>query len=506
MTELIFFLLMIMQAQPNQEYVAKRGDIVTVTVWQRESLSGTVIIDPNGNITLPMPIGSTQVVGQTAMKISQMLTEKLKVYIVDPTVFVSISPSEGFNVHVLGEVKLPSFVKIPEGTTIQEIITKAGGFTPLADINHIRIIRTEENVADKNKKSFETIIDFERFIEQNDLSANPVLKSDDVLFIPRKPKPEEPEYKYIAFFGAVNKPGITEVEDPLPLSRAMALAGGINNLALAKDVYILSKSDKGVSRKNVDFEKFLIDGDSSANPIVNLGDMVFVPTKPEKEPPFAVNVMGQVVKPGKYSMVKGARVMDAISDAGGFIDDAVIDKISIMRINSNNTTKETVNIKEYLTSGDLNLNPILMESDTIFVPISQDAKVIPPIHQAFTPIIRITLIGEVNKPGVYQVSSTTNILDALKIAGGYTSAADIQKINIFRESVGSGENQKLQVDLQKALTEGKIQFLPSLVTGDMIFIPKSKETAWRTIVRTASEISTVATTVYFIIQIYNNSR
>jgi protein involved in polysaccharide export with SLBB domain len=504
MTGLIFFLLMIMQTQPNQEYVAKKGDIVTVTVWERESLSGTVVIDANGNITLPMPIGSIQVVGQTAMKISQMLTEKIKEYLVNPTVFISISPSEGFNVHVLGEVILPSFVQIPEGTTIQEVITKTGGFTPLADLNHIRIIRTEENIADGSKKSFETIIDFEIFIKQNDLSANPVLKSDDVLFIPRKPKPEEPEYKYIAFFGAVNKPGIIEVEDPLPLARAMALAGGISNLASAKDIYILSKSDKSVSRKNVDFEKFLKDGDYSANPIVNLGDMVFVPTKLEKEPPFSVNIVGQVVRPGKYPTVKGSRVMDAISEAGGFIDDAVIDKISIMRINSNNTTKETVNIKEYLTSGDLNSNPILMEGDTIFVPISQDAKVIPPIHQAFTPIIRITLIGEVNKPGVYQVSGNTNILDALKIAGGYSSAADIQKINIFRESVGSKENQKLQIDLQKALTKGEIQSLPNLVTGDMIFIPKSKETAWRTIVKTASEISTLATTIYLVIQVYRS--
>jgi polysaccharide export outer membrane protein len=177
MTGLIFFLLMIMQTQPNQEYVAKKGDIVTVTVWERESLSGTVVIDANGNITLPMPIGSIQVVGQTAMKISQMLTEKIKEYLVNPTVFISISPSEGFNVHVLGEVILPSFVQIPEGTTIQEVITKTGGFTPLADLNHIRIIRTEENIADGSKKSFETIIDFEIFIKQNDLSANPVLKS-----------------------------------------------------------------------------------------------------------------------------------------------------------------------------------------------------------------------------------------------------------------------------------------------------------------------------------------
>jgi len=103
------------QSIPAQEYTAKPGDFITVTVWERQTLSGTVTVDTNGNITLPVPIGSISVVGLTATQISDLLTERLEEYMVSPTVFVSISPAEGFTVHVLGEADLKK-VRVIRGT------------------------------------------------------------------------------------------------------------------------------------------------------------------------------------------------------------------------------------------------------------------------------------------------------------------------------------------------------------------------------------------------------
>ncbi len=502
MGSLILILLMMMQTQPNQEYMAKRGDTVTITVWERESLSGTVIIDSNGNITLPMPIGSVQVVGKTATQISQMLTDRLKEYSINPTVFVSISPSEGFNVHVLGEVKTPNFFNVPEGTTVQEVIAKSGGLTDLADDENIRLIRLERKADGSEDNKVEMIVNFKHFVEQNDLTANPVLKSDDVLFVPRVPKSEIEEYKYIAFFGAVNAQGIKEIEEPLPLVRAIALAGGLSDIALAKEISIVSLSDGEFTRKNVDFEKFLKDGDKASNPIVKLGDMIFVPTKPEDEPPITVSVIGQVSSPGKYPVKKGSRVLDAIYEAGGFIEDAFIDDVSVIRIDPDDltTTKYSVNIKDYLASNDLNFNPTLTEGDMIFVPISQSAKIIPPIQQAFISFIRVSIIGEVNKAGEYQVSTKSNVLDIIKVAEGYTSLADMKKVTIIRESSESGKRKSMQtVNIQKILTNGEFQLLPELVSGDTIFIPQKPEgNVWDTIVRVSSQISTIAVAFFVI--------
>ena len=85
--------ILLAQIAVAQEYTVKPGDMITVTVWERQTLSGTVTVDTNGNITLPMPIGSVKVVGLTAKQISDLLTELLKEYMVNPTTGFSTPPT-----------------------------------------------------------------------------------------------------------------------------------------------------------------------------------------------------------------------------------------------------------------------------------------------------------------------------------------------------------------------------------------------------------------------------
>jgi polysaccharide export outer membrane protein len=231
MPNILIFLLLISQVNLGQEYIAKRGDSITVTVWDRQSLSGTIMVDPNGNITLPMPIGAVSVLGMTATQIGKILTDKIKEYQVNPTVFVSISPAEGFTVHVLGEVRSPDFVRVPEGTTVQEAITRAGGWTDFADKENIRLIREESEI---DKKTTETKIDFTKFIKGGDLSANPVLKSRDVLIVPRATEAVVTS-KRISVYGAVGRTGLVETEEPQTLSVIIAMSGGLTNKSVPFD-------------------------------------------------------------------------------------------------------------------------------------------------------------------------------------------------------------------------------------------------------------------------------
>ena len=114
-TILLLFCFILAHSALAQEYAAMPGDTINVTVWERDSLSGTVVVDANGYVALPPPIGSLKVTGLTASEISALLSQRLKEYIKTPTVFVSIKASVGFTVHVLGEVRAPDFIIIPEG-------------------------------------------------------------------------------------------------------------------------------------------------------------------------------------------------------------------------------------------------------------------------------------------------------------------------------------------------------------------------------------------------------
>lgn len=497
MPVLLTLLLLISQTNFGQEYTVKRGDIISITVWERPSLSGTVIVDSNGNITLPIPVGAVYVLGMTATEISKILTDKIKEYVVNPTVFVSITPSEGFIVHVLGEVKSPDFIKVPEGTTIQEVITKAGGFTEFSDKQHIRIIRKIDDL--KEGKTTEIIVDITKFIKDGDLSSNPKVKPGDTLIVPRVPEKTITSSRIIVY-GAVGKPGIVEIEEPQSLSTIIAMAGGLLPRSNPAEISIVRISDDNVLQKTVNFEDFIAGRNYKANPTISPGDMIFVPEKIE-EKPFEINVIGQVVRPGAYQATKESRLLNAIYQAGGFSENSDIENVTLIRNKDKGFLNERINIKELIMSGNQESNPLLMKGDVIYVPLSSKARQIPSSHEMFLTSIQISIIGEVNKPDTYNVFDNVSVLDIVRLAGGPTSLADLKKVMIIRKSERQGDlGSLISLNLQKVLTKGQFESLPDIVAGDVIFVPRKEErTLWQTIVRTSSEISTLILTFYLII-------
>jgi protein involved in polysaccharide export with SLBB domain len=85
-----------------------------------------------------------------------------------------------------------------------------------------------------SEEAKEQIIDFSQFRDKTELSANPTLKANDVVVIPRLP-----DVKPVHIMGAVQKPGVFTLEKPLPLMEVLALAGGLSDDADLKKLSIL---------------------------------------------------------------------------------------------------------------------------------------------------------------------------------------------------------------------------------------------------------------------------
>jgi len=159
------------------EYPVSPGDTLYIYVWGEDTLSGAVTVGVDGTIVLPPPVGSLYVNRLTASEITDLLTKRLKEFVKQPVVTVSIREFQGFMVHILGQVRSPSFYRVPEGTSIQELITEAGGFTELADPSSIILIRKDDERVEKK-------IDFSRFLKQNDMESNPVLIHSNHILMP----------------------------------------------------------------------------------------------------------------------------------------------------------------------------------------------------------------------------------------------------------------------------------------------------------------------------------
>ncbi len=83
------------------------------------------------------------------------------------------------------------------------------------------------------------------------------------------------------------------------------------------------------------------------------------------------------------------------------------------------------------------------------------------------PLFRVSIIGEVNKPGVYYVTGFEKISDVLALAGGKTSSANLDEVYLIRDG------KKVEVDAEKIFEEGNILADFDVRSGDKIFIPRN---------------------------------
>jgi len=82
---------------------------------------------------------------------------------------------------------------------------------------------------------------------------------------------------------------------------------------------------------------------------------------------------------------------------------------------------------------------------------------------------RVSVLGEVQKPGVLQLKAPTTVMEALALAGGFKDFASPSKIIIFRKD-GSGQTQRLRFNYNRAVGNGGEDNV-SLKSGDVVVVP-----------------------------------
>jgi polysaccharide export outer membrane protein len=81
---------------------------------------------------------------------------------------------------------------------------------------------------------------------------------------------------------------------------------------------------------------------------------------------------------------------------------------------------------------------------------------------------RVSVLGEVQRPGVLQLKAPTTVLEAIALAGGFRDFASPSKIVIFRKN-GHG-TEKLRFNYNRAVGSATEENLP-LRSGDVVVVP-----------------------------------
>lgn len=124
------------------EYQLAPGDAVFVRVFNQENLSGRVRIRPDGRVTLPF-VNDVPAAGHTTQDLAKTIQTRLREFINQPVVTVSLDEAAPIQVSVLGEVARPGVYPQERGQGLLRALAAAGGLTDFAHRDRIFLVRKD---------------------------------------------------------------------------------------------------------------------------------------------------------------------------------------------------------------------------------------------------------------------------------------------------------------------------------------------------------------------------
>ncbi len=115
----------------EEGYRLGAGDKVKITVFNEPTLTGDVIVDGQGNISMPL-IGEVVVKNLTVRELERLIASKLKDgWVRDPQVSAEMTSYRPY--YILGEITKPGEYPFISGLTVMKAVASAGDFTYRAD-------------------------------------------------------------------------------------------------------------------------------------------------------------------------------------------------------------------------------------------------------------------------------------------------------------------------------------------------------------------------------------
>lgn len=161
----------------SREYRIGPEDVLDISVWKEDGLQKEVVVRPDGGISFPLA-GDLDAAGKTAEELQVAIAKRIRKYIPDAVVTVSLSKISGYRVYVLGKVNNPGQFVVGRYVDVMQALTLAGGLTPYASGNDIKIIRREGN------KEAVFPFRYSKVRDGEELQRNILLQSGDVVVVP----------------------------------------------------------------------------------------------------------------------------------------------------------------------------------------------------------------------------------------------------------------------------------------------------------------------------------
>jgi polysaccharide export outer membrane protein len=161
-------------ANVSPSYIIGAADSLQITVWQEPNLSVAQPVRPDGKISMPL-VGDITAAGFTPMQLAANITTRLKQFVTNPVVDVTVMAVNSKQVFMIGEINHVGPVNITPGMTILQAIATAGGLTPYANKKKIYILRGEPGHQQKIP------FDYTRAVSKGDMQGIALVPGDTIV-------------------------------------------------------------------------------------------------------------------------------------------------------------------------------------------------------------------------------------------------------------------------------------------------------------------------------------
>ena len=292
----------------SASYKLGPGDKVKLNYYGTEQASTEAFISRDGTLELPM-LGPINLAGLSIEDSKEIIRQKVEAELIGTSISFNITELRSITVYVLGEAYMPGSYTLSALSSVLNALYLSGGPNENGSLRNITIRRGSQTLN----------FDLYDLLVFGDINTGARLEDGDVIFIPFIEKK-------ISLLGGFKRPHLYEIKDTDTLKDAIDLAGGFTFEAGSNPLIEYSSIDKSTNlRQDIrllseqDYELVLQNGDS-----LSVSEIKGIKSK-------SVEILGEIAKPGTYTINEDERVLDVINRAGGFTKRAYPDGIVFTR-------------------------------------------------------------------------------------------------------------------------------------------------------------------------------
>lgn len=390
------------------DYVIGPGDRIILNLWG--SVEGTHELEVNrsGEIFLPK-VGSVKVWGITYSRLPEVIKAALANVFKDFDLNVTMGKLRVIKVYVVGEVKAPGDYNLSPLSTLINALSAAGGPLKTGTLRNIQVKRGGQVV--------ETV-DLYDFFLKGDKSKDIRLQPGDTIFVPVIGR-------VAGIAGNVKRPAIYELREEKDLADLIGLAEGLLPTGYLQRVQI---SRIMAHEKNV-VADFNIDPKEAGKSLeqitrsIAIQDMDIAKIFPINTTLRGhVRLEGYVLRPGDYELRPGMRLSQLLP-SDNLLPEYYRDAAEITRLYPPDYHPEKifVNVAGAI-DGDSRHDPELKEFDEVKIFSRWEMEEMP----------KVTVSGEVQRPGEYRLFDKMTARDLLMEAGNLKISAYMKNAEISR--------------------------------------------------------------------------